>query len=157
MCDAEAARRVRVPIREELDLIEIERLAPGRLRPGRVARDRKRQDAGLVELRSPVTQELELVRSGRRPGEEEEEKERGCLSDEIRNRRRLAWRHPNRGPRNSLAGLDHSEANRGDSIDELTQTVPLRGRRSGVEEEAAEPFGLVVFERDRRLDSCPFG
>jgi hypothetical protein len=50
-----------------------------------------------------------------------------------------------------------SEANRGDPIDELTQTVPSWGRRRGVEQEAAEPFGLVVFERDRCLDSCPFG
>src|SRR5439155_24873732 len=67
--DAEAAHRVAVPVGDELDLAEVERLAPRRLRPRRVARDRERLDACWIDLRSPVTQELELARSGRRRGE----------------------------------------------------------------------------------------
>jgi len=75
--DAEAPRGAGVPVGEELDVAEVECLAPGGLRPARVARDRERRDPRLLELRSPVTQELELVCSGRRPGEEEEkQKER---------------------------------------------------------------------------------
>src|SRR6476620_2095367 len=74
--DPERAHGVAVPVGQELDLVEVERLAPGGLGPGRVARDRERRHARFLELRSPVTQELELVRSGRRPGEQEEQKER---------------------------------------------------------------------------------
>src|SRR5439155_9025832 len=67
--DPESPHGVRVPVGDELDLTEVERLAPRGLRPRRVARDRERPHPGRIELRSPVTQELELVRSGRRPGE----------------------------------------------------------------------------------------
>jgi hypothetical protein len=107
MGDPEAAHRVSVPVREELDVAEVERLAPRRLRPARVARDRERQDSCLLELRSPVTQELELVRSGRRPGEQEEEEERGRVVDELRDPGRLPWSEPDGCVRNLIAGSEH--------------------------------------------------
>src|SRR6186997_3276370 len=46
--DAEPAHRVAVPIGQELDLAEIEGLAPRGLRPRRVSRDRERRHAGLL-------------------------------------------------------------------------------------------------------------
>jgi hypothetical protein len=92
--DTEPAHRIGVPVREELDLAEVERLAPGGLRVRRVARDRERGDPGLLELRSPVTQELELVRSGGRPGEEEEGEQRVPVFDEPCTCRLLARSEP---------------------------------------------------------------
>jgi hypothetical protein len=62
--DAEAVRRIGVPVGEKRE-VEVERLRPRDVRVGRVARDGERLDAGVLQLRSPVTQELELVRSGR--------------------------------------------------------------------------------------------
>jgi hypothetical protein len=61
--DAEAAHSIAVEVREEPE-VQIERLRPGDMRPRGVARDADRLDAELLERRSPVTQELELVRSG---------------------------------------------------------------------------------------------
>jgi hypothetical protein len=118
--DPEPACRVPVPVREEPDLAEVERLAPRRLRPGRVARDRERLDTRLVELRSPVTQELELVRSGRRPGEEEEKEERGPLRHEAAGRHGLARGEPDGCVRYGVSESEHG-----------TTLVPTRGLRSG--------------------------
>src|SRR5512133_3305117 len=92
--DPEAPYRVPVPVRQELELVQVERLAPGGLRPAGIARDRVRRDPRLLELRSPVTQELELVRSGRRPGEQEEDEERGAARDEVLAAGRLARSEP---------------------------------------------------------------
>ena len=105
--DPEPARRVPVPVRQELQLVEVERLAPGRLRPGGVARDRVRRDARLLELRSPVTQELELVRSGRGPGEEEEDEERRAARDEVDAAGGIPRSHPNSCVGCGRAGLQH--------------------------------------------------
>ena len=72
--DAEAVRRIGIPVGEERE-VEIERLHPRDMRVRRVARDRERLHARVLQLRSPVTQELELGRSGRGPVEEVEEEE----------------------------------------------------------------------------------
>ena len=105
--DAEPPHGVAVPVGQELDLAEVERLAPRSLRPRRVPRDRERRYVGLLELRSPVTQELELVRSGRGPGEQEEEEERRPACDEVRADHRLPRSHPNRRVGDIVSGTEH--------------------------------------------------
>ena len=62
--DVERMHRFRIPVGEERK-VEVERLGPGDVRPRRVARDARREDACLLELLTPVTQELQLTRSGR--------------------------------------------------------------------------------------------
>src|SRR5579859_4684186 len=76
--DAEAVRRFRIPVGEERK-VEVERLHPCDVGVRRVARDRERLHAGALQLRSPVTQELELGRSGGGPVEEIEEQEQRAL------------------------------------------------------------------------------
>src|SRR5690242_17417738 len=61
--DTEGPHGVAVEVREEPE-VQVERLRPGDVRVGRVAGDPDGLDAGCVEVRSPVTQELHLVRSG---------------------------------------------------------------------------------------------
>src|SRR5204863_9085825 len=74
----------------------------------RVARDRERLDSRLLQLRSPVTQELELARSGRGPVEEIEEEEQRAVVDEVADARPLAWRRPHhRLERRLLPDLQH--------------------------------------------------
>ena len=80
--DAEAVRRLGVPVGEERE-VEVERLHPRDVRPRRVARDRVRLHAGRAELLAPVTQELHLVRSGRRPVEEVEEQQDRAVGDDL--------------------------------------------------------------------------
>jgi RNA polymerase sigma-54 factor len=69
-------------------------MRPGDVRPRRVARDPVRVDAGLGELLAPVTQELHLVRSGRRPVEEVEEEQDRHVGGELADRHRLARSEP---------------------------------------------------------------
>src|SRR4029453_17022296 len=57
------------------------------------------------------------------------------------------------GHRGATAERQHLEPDRGDAVDELAEWTARR--RRGVEEEAAEPFGLVVLERNGALDSGP--
>ena len=144
---AEAAHRAGVPVRQEPDLVKVERLAPRRLGVGRVARDRVRRHSRVLELRSPVTQELHFVRSGGRPGEEKEEEERRAVLDELGQGRRFPRREPDRGLGNAITWGEHSEPDRGDPVEEIAERVSRLGRR--VEEEPAEPLGLVVLEGDR--------
>jgi hypothetical protein len=61
--DPECTYCVAVEVREETE-IEIECLRPGDVRVRRVAGDPDRLNLCCVEFVSPVTQELELVRSG---------------------------------------------------------------------------------------------
>src|SRR5439155_8085670 len=118
--DPESPHGVRVPVGDELDLAEVERLAPRGLRPGRVARDRERPHPGRIELRSPVTQELELVRSGRRPGEEEEkQKER---PREVLHRDGLPRCEPDGRVGDWFADTQH-----------VTTLVPRRGLEQGLD------------------------
>jgi hypothetical protein len=104
-----APDRVAVPVRQELQLVQVERLAPGGLRPAGIAGDRVRGDSRLLELRSPVTQELELVRSGRRPGEEEEDEERGAARDEVLAADRLARSEPDPCRGNFGSGIEQAQ------------------------------------------------
>jgi len=88
-------------------LLEVERLPPGDVRPGRVARDSEDGDPCSLEVRAPVTQELHLVRSGRGPVEEvEEEQERPAVA-ELGDRGRLAGREPDRRLGNMVACGEH--------------------------------------------------
>src|SRR5438128_3614373 len=89
----EAVGRFGVPVGEQRK-VEIERLHPGNVRVRRIARDRERLHPGLLQLRSPVTQELELGRSGRGPVEEVEEEEQRAVMKELADARALAWRRP---------------------------------------------------------------
>jgi hypothetical protein len=50
------------------------------MRPGGIARDPEGPDTCLLEFRAPVTQELQLARSGRRPVEEVKEEERATIA-----------------------------------------------------------------------------
>src|SRR5207247_8057641 len=77
------------------------------VRPGRVARDPVRVDAGLRERLAPVTQELHLVRSGRRPVEEVEEEEDRDVRGQLADRSGLARRQPDGGLRDLVACREH--------------------------------------------------
>src|SRR4029077_8331660 len=104
---AEPARALRVPVGEEWE-VEVERLHPGDVRVRRVARDRERLHARVLQLRSPVTQELELARSGGRPVEEIEEEEERALMKELADAGALARRRPDdRVERRLLPDLEH--------------------------------------------------
>src|SRR5205085_2492956 len=72
--DVERVHRLAVPVGEERKA-QLERLRPRDVRPGRIAGDAEDAHARLLELPAPVTQELELVRSGRRPVEEVEDEQ----------------------------------------------------------------------------------
>src|SRR5439155_25879156 len=82
MGDFEPVDRLPVPVGEQRE-VQVERLSPGDVRPRRVARDAELLDAGLLELRAPVTQELHLARSGRGPVEEVEQKQGGAVLDDV--------------------------------------------------------------------------
>src|SRR5205823_1181361 len=80
--DAESPDGVSVPVGEQRKA-QVEHLRPRDVRPGRVAGDAEESDSPLREFRAPVTQELHLVRSGRRPVEEVEEEERTPVGNEL--------------------------------------------------------------------------
>ncbi|HEV8105550.1 MAG TPA: hypothetical protein VGP69_17590 [Gaiellaceae bacterium] len=63
LSDSEGRDGIAVEVGEQPE-IQVERLRPRDVRPRGVARDPDRLDAERLELRSPVTQELEFVRSG---------------------------------------------------------------------------------------------
>jgi hypothetical protein len=147
--DAEPLHGVGVPVREELDLAEVERLAPRGLRPRRIARDRVWRDAGLLELRSPVTQELELVRSGRRPGEQEEQEERGAPRDEVGADHRLARSHPDRRIRDGVTGAQHTVTLRYGDAGQHQLTLLGKARSSGARLEP--PNCSTMFDTDSTL------
>ena len=105
--DAEAVRRLGVPVGEERK-VEVERLHPGDVRVRRVARDRERLDPRRLQLLSPVTQELELARSGRGPVEEIEEEQERPVVEQVTDRCALARRRPyHRLERSLCADLEH--------------------------------------------------
>ena len=111
----ESADRLAVPVGEEAER-EVERLHPGDVRPGGVARDPERLDAERFELLAPVTQELHLVRSRRGPVEEVEEQQNGTVGDDLRNRVLLARPDPDGRVGDPVADGEHQPP--GDADDE---------------------------------------
>ena len=87
--------------------VQIERLRPGDVAPRRVARDADRLHAGVLELRSPVTQELHLVRSGGRPVEQVEDEQLRPVLEQLANRQGLVRAEEDRDVGNAFAGLQH--------------------------------------------------
>ena len=105
--DVEGSCRVAVPIREEWYL-DPERLCPRVVRPRRVARDPERADAGRFEIVPPVTQEVQLARSGRRPVVDVKAEQREPVAEHVAERSCLLARsRPNGDVRNGAAGLEH--------------------------------------------------
>src|ERR687885_752829 len=98
--DIEGADGFAVPVREQRE-VQIERLRPRDVRPRGVARDAEDVDARCGEFDAPVTQELHLVRSGRRPVEQVEEEERAAVAQQLRDRPPF----PRRGPDGDLWNL----------------------------------------------------
>src|SRR6185436_19062370 len=105
--DVEATGRLAIPVGEKWK-VEIERLHPRDVRPRRVARDRVRLHARGPELLAPVTQELHLVRSGRRPVEEVEEQQDRALARDLDEGRALLRRRPHPRLGYAIADLDHA-------------------------------------------------
>src|SRR5690349_8763321 len=125
--DAEAVRRLAVPVGEQ-GKVEVERLHPGDVGPGRVARDAVRLDARVPELRAPVTQGLHLVRSGRGPVEEvEEEEDRpfGCDLDEAGG---LVRRRPDLRVGDALADPDHAATTAASVRSAMSRTTSTTSR-----------------------------
>src|SRR5436190_10122195 len=104
--DAEAVRRVGVPVRQERE-VEVERLHPGDVRPGGVAGRGVCLDSGGAELVAPVTQELQLARSGRRPVEQIEEEEHRDVGEHLADRSALLRRRPHPRVRDALSHGQH--------------------------------------------------
>ena len=105
--DAECADRLAVPVREERH-VDAERLRPSGVRPRRVARDRERPDAGRREILTPVPQEQELVRSGRRPVPDVEAEERVPGAEHLPKRDGLlARRRPHLDVGDGVAWAEH--------------------------------------------------
>ena len=124
--DVERADRIAVPVREERD-VDAERLRPRAVRPGRVARDRERPDACGGEVVAPVTQEQQLVRSGRRPVVEVEAEERPALAEHLAQRPRLlAGGCPHLDVGNASAGVEHAHTLRGLTERPRLVQCPLR-------------------------------
>src|SRR5581483_2946983 len=107
--DAEAARRVAVEVGEQ-GKVEVEGLGPRDVRPRLVARDGVRLRAGRAKLVAPVTQELELARSGRGPVEEVEDEEDRPVAQDLVQRRALLRRRPDTDVPDALADADHAAA-----------------------------------------------
>jgi hypothetical protein len=105
--NVERARRLTVPVGQEGD-VDAQGLRPRAVRPRRVAGDPERADAGLGEVVAPVPQEVQLVRSGRRPVPDVEAQEREPGTEYLAQRRRLlARRRPHVDVRNGTAGFEH--------------------------------------------------
>src|SRR4029077_13576624 len=105
--DAEAVRGLGVPVGEERE-VEVERLHPRDVRIRRIARNRERLDTGVLQVRSPVTEELELARSGRRPVEEIEKEQQRAPMKQLADARALARRRPDDGvERRAVPDLEH--------------------------------------------------
>ena len=79
---AEPLRERAVPIGQQRH-VDTERFLPGAVRPVRVARDAEGADARTLEVGPPVTQESQLLRSGRRPVEEVEEEQDGTVLEQL--------------------------------------------------------------------------
>ena len=89
----EPRREGAVPVREERH-VDAERLLPRPVRPVRVARDAEGADTRSLEVRAPVTQEPQLLRSGGRPVEEVEEEEHRAVLEQLLELRRLPGVEP---------------------------------------------------------------
>lgn len=79
------------------------------MRPERVAREAERPDAGRRQVLAPVTQEKELVRSGRRPVEDVDAEEREAVAENVAQQPRILAEsrpHPDLGDR--VASLEHA-------------------------------------------------
>ena len=127
------AHGVAVPVGEQRE-IQVERLHPGDVRPGRVARDPDRLHARLLELRAPVTQELQLVCSGRRTSRRDRRGGGAAFGHEV------AQRDPSAAP--------SRPARQGTA-------VPLRAsRRAYGTDRASTAF---AFRRAVAVEICPAG
>jgi len=104
--DAERVDRFAVPVGEQRDA-KVERLGPRDVGVRRVARDPEGADTQLLELRAPVTQELEFVRSGPGPVEEIEEDERRRAGEELREPGGRVRSGPHRHVRDGFAHGQH--------------------------------------------------
>jgi hypothetical protein len=106
--DVERARRIAVPVRQERH-VDPKRLRPRAVRPRRVARDREWPDACRSQVVTPVTQEVQLVRSARRPVEEVEAEERQAVAEHLVERLRLlADVRPDLDVGNRCASFEHA-------------------------------------------------
>jgi hypothetical protein len=110
--------RVGVPVGEQRK-VQVESLRPSNVRPRRVARDRVRLNAGGAKLLAPVTQELQLARSGRRPVEQIEEKEDRAARDDFSERCALPRRRPHARVGDPVVGGQHGESLRGRRFGQL--------------------------------------
>src|SRR5579875_2571106 len=154
--DAEAARRLGVPVGEQRE-VEVEGLRPGDVGVRRVARDGIRPDAGLAQLLAPVTQELELARSGRRPVEEVEEQQKRTAPEQVADRRPLARRRPDRRlQRRPLAlGRDlrrlHDLAHDVDDVARRAEDAELAVGAVAAPEDLLDPAELLLASELARL------
>src|SRR4029078_1570249 len=105
-CDPERTHRFGVPVREQRE-VQVERLRPRDVRPGRIAGDPVRTDTSLLELCAPVTQELHFARSGGRPVEEVEDEQRAAVTQQLVEWASLVWRRPDARRGNLFADADH--------------------------------------------------
>ncbi len=105
--DAECASRLPVPVGEERHVLRAQRPRPGLVGPRRVAGDRERTDPDSSQVLAPVTQEQNLVGSGRRPVPEVEGEERQPGAEHVPERPRLlACRSPDLDVRDGVAWSD---------------------------------------------------
>ena len=105
--DPEGPHDVTVEIGEQTE-VQVERLRPRDVRPGRVAGDADRLHPDRVELGSPVTQELQFVRSGGGPVEQVEDEQLRPVVDELEHRERLVRSEEDLRVGDAVAGLEHA-------------------------------------------------
>jgi len=136
--DVERARGFPVPVGEQWH-VDAERLRPRTVRPWRIARDTDRPDPCCGEIVAPVTQQLELIRSGGRPVVDVEAQESETRAEDVtESSRLLADRGPHPHVRNRATTLEHAA------------TLSAGGRRAIVIQ-VQRDFGA---ECDRRARSC---
>ena len=124
--DPESMNRLAVPVREQPE-VEVERLRPGDVSPRGVARDADGLHAERFELRSPVTQELEFVRSGGGPVEQVEDEQLRPVVDQVEHRQRLVRPKEDGCVGDAVTGAEH----RSESSDNTTGlATSKRGRTS---------------------------
>jgi hypothetical protein len=145
--DAEGANGVPVPVGEERH-VDPQRLCPRCMRPDGVSRDRQRPDPERRKIGSPVTQEADLVRSGRRPVPEVEAEERQARAENLA---QALGTLPRLGPDlhvgNGIAGTEHgrtvpASAGVAETIDIRASRGKHRGMRLPI---VASPVAFAVF------------
>src|SRR5919197_1572825 len=88
-------------------------------------------DAGLRELLAPITQELPLARTGRRPVEEVEEEEDRHVGGEVADRHGLARSEPDGGLRELVACRQHGQEPTGRGEEEPARSGAPRAASAG--------------------------